>query len=162
MAATSTSVAFARIIITESPADVLSPEKPEKRAGIVVLPPAQPRAADLIAERVYLTVADVGIRHPEKRGDGLFGGSAEVGANDVLERVVAGFLGGCGGEIDVARSVFLVLDQLLLAQDPEDRADGRVRGRIREVFHDLGDGGLPSAVQDLHNLPFASGEVVGW
>src|SRR5215204_1887473 len=154
MAATSTSVAFARIIITESPADVLSPEKPEKRAGIVVLPPAEPRAADLVAERVHLTVADVGIRHPKKRGDGLFGGAAEVRPNDVLECVVARGFGGGSGEVHVPRPVFLVFDELLLAQDPEDGPDGRVRGGIWQVLHDLGDGGLPAPVQDLHDLPF--------
>jgi hypothetical protein len=110
-------VAFTRIMTTERPALA---ESPEKIAGIVRLPPALPSAADTVAEIVDFGVRHVCVRHPEQGCHGLFSRAAEVGADDVFESVVAGFLGWRGGEVDIAGSVFLILDELFFAQDSED------------------------------------------
>src|SRR6478752_4389433 len=87
-AASSTTVALPRMRRTERPAEVVSPENAENMAGIVLLPPADTRAADALAELVDFAVTQVGVRHSEKRRDGLLGGTAEIRTDHVLQRIV--------------------------------------------------------------------------
>ena len=119
-----------------------------------------PRATDPIAELVDFGVAQIGVRHSEQRRDSLLGRPAEIRPDDVLERIVARYFGRRGGRVHVPRSVFLVLDQLLLAKNPKDRSDRRVRRRVGKLRHDLGHGRLAAPVKDLHDLAFPPGEVV--
>src|SRR5687768_4013373 len=98
--------------------------------GVMSLSPALASAADGLAEAFDLAVADVHVGEAEQGGDRVLRRAREVRANDVGEHVVARLLGGSGRVVHVARAVLLVPDQLLLLEDPEDGAHGRVGGRI--------------------------------
>src|SRR6185503_16239836 len=49
---------------------------------------------------------------------------------------------------------------LLLDQDPQQRADGRVTGRILDLLVDLRRRGFAEPVDDFHDLPLAAAETV--
>src|SRR5688500_9021662 len=117
--------------------------------GVMSLSPALPSAANGIPEAFDLTVADVHVREAEQGGDRVLRRAREVGANDVGEHVVARLLGGGGRVVHVAWAILLVPDQLLLLENPEDGAHGRVGGRIGEILHDLGDGRAVAPMEDV-------------
>src|SRR5665213_895284 len=64
--------------------------------------------------------------------------------------------GVAGRVVDVSRAVFLISDEVLLAQDAENRPDCRVGGWIRKLIHDLGDSRLGAAIEDVHHLPLSA------
>src|SRR5258706_14766187 len=109
--------------------------------------PALPRAADGVAQPLYLGVAEIDVGHPEECGDSLFRGVAEVCADDVREHIFAGGLSGLGGIVYVARSVFPMCDQLFLAEDTQDRSHCGIRRRGWGVPPELGNGRAPTALE---------------
>ena len=63
--------------------------------------------------------------------------------------------------LDAWGPLLLVLQLPLLFQLPHDRPDRRVAGRIGQVLLHLGRGGGLEAVEDVHDLPLAAGQVLG-
>ncbi len=114
-----------------------------------------------LAERLELAVAQVGVTHPQQGGDRLLGRAGEVGVDHPREDVFPRLLGGSGGPVHVLRSVLAVVDQALLAEDPQHRADRRIGRLVRELAHDLAHGAVAATMEDLHHLPFASAQFLG-
>src|SRR6476620_824390 len=128
----------------------------KREARVIDLSPVLTRRTDRVAQPLDLVVADVDVGHAEERGDRLLGRSGEVGLHDVCEHILARRLGRRRRVVHETRAVFLEMDHLLLAEDPQYGSHGRVGGRIGEVAHDLGHRGLAASVEDVHDLPLAA------
>src|SRR6266550_7680444 len=125
------------------------------------LPPALTSAANRAAQSLDIRVGQVDVGHAQKRCDCLLRGVTEIGANDVGENIFACRLCRLGRIVYVAGPVLTVRDELLLAQDPKNRSNSGIGWRVREIAHDLGDGGARAAVEDVHHLALASGKGSG-
>jgi hypothetical protein len=67
---------------------------------------------------------------------------------------------GCrGGDEDVLWPVFFVTDMAFHLECGECGSDGRVSGRIRKSFQDVGHRGAAGLIEDIHNLAFPAGQM---
>jgi hypothetical protein len=73
----------------------------------------------------------------------------------VLERGLPGSVASHRQQIDVAEPLLLLPDVFLLPEDAELGAHRRIAPIAKQVPHDLVGGGAASAVEDVHDLPFA-------
>src|SRR3954466_10425525 len=128
---------------------------------VMVLSPALASATDAVAQSLYFGFAEIDVRHPQQRGDGLLRRVAKVGTDNVSENIFARGLGRLGWIVYVARTILSVLDELLLAQNSQNRPHRRVRWRIREIGHYLGHCGSRPPVENVHNLRLPTRERGG-
>src|SRR6478609_5804851 len=98
----------------------------KREARVIDLSPVLTGRTDRVAQPLDLVIADVDVGHAEERGDRLLGRSGEVGLHDVCEHILARRLGRRRRVVHVARAVFLEMDHLLLAEDPQYGSHGRV------------------------------------
>ena len=68
-------------------------------------------------------------------------------------------LGGEQRQVNVTRAFAAMFDVSFLFQNPQQGADGRIAGRIRQRGQDFGGAGPPALVQHIHDLAFAAAEV---
>jgi hypothetical protein len=101
--------------------------------------------------------AAVGI---DQRGDRVRERALEEGLEHALERRAAGGGARLGGEEDVARAVRAMSQMAFFFEDAEERADGRIAGRIGQSGGDLGRGGFAAGIDDIHDLAFAAAEGI--
>jgi len=75
-----------------------------------------------------------------------------------------GALAGCArgfpGAVRLPRTVVARVDGAFGHEQVEHAAHGAVGGRRREVGHDVGDGGLAEAVDDVQDLLLAPGQAL--
>src|SRR5436309_14756486 len=81
---------------------------------------------DLVAQPAQICITEVRVGQAQQGRDGLFRGAAEVGLDDVVEHFVARLVRRACGEVNVPRPVLAISHQTFLAEDPEDRPNGRI------------------------------------
>src|SRR5688572_2798115 len=126
-----------------------------------MLPALLARLANLGGEPFEIGGRERGVGHLEQGDDGALGRPVEERLEQMIQRRSARSVARNGGEIHVAGSVLAVPEVSLLLEHVHRGADGRVARRVRQLGDDVGDRRFAVAVQDVHDLPLAPGELGG-
>jgi len=95
----------------------------------------------------------------EQSGHGSGGGAVEERFHQMAHGAAHGELGLFHRGVDVAEILGTVADMAFLLEGAQMGADGGVAWGIGELGANLGGGGIGAAEEDVHDLPFAAGEL---
>jgi hypothetical protein len=126
----------------------------------VMSAPFLPGLVDELREPAIIVFREVVLRDVEEGGDDVGGRAVEEGLSQVGEGAPPRLVLGQPGDIDIAGSVLPVDEVSLLLEDAEQGADGRVAGRRRQAFQDLGSGGLFHLIDDVHDLALPAAQIL--
>ena len=107
---------------------------------------------------VPLLVGDAGVTIFEQGRHRLRNRSLKEGGYDPSQGRTPRRLTRHAREVNVTLGFLAMADVALFLEDAEECPDGGVTGRIGEILEDLGDGGLLSGVEDVHDLAFPAAE----
>ena len=96
-----------------------------------------------------------------QRGDGAGERALEESLHHALQRGSAGFAARLGGQVDVAGAFLAVFEVALVLENAQERAHRGVAGSVGKRFVDFGRGRFAAGVNDVHDLPFTPGEMLG-
>src|SRR5690606_33854523 len=119
-------------------------QRPSRRVWSIIASSSSVTSAALPARLVDhgLELVELGGREGatlevEEGGDGLGRRAAEEGVDDVGEGGGAGARAIARGRVDVGGAVLAVADVALVLEHADERAHGRVAGRVGQVVEDL-------------------------
>src|SRR5438105_2027799 len=121
---------------------------------------ARPGLLDDLRNPLQLVLRQARALTADERRDDLFRGAIEKRVDQMAQRRLARGATWQGRRVDVAKACFLVPHVPLLLEYAQLRAHGRrvrIAGKIR---HDGRGGGASASIQDVHDLPLASGQAV--
>ena len=123
---------------------------------------SSPCGAGAVEQRAKAAVLVGRQRRPGHVEEGRGGGAGRIveeGPHESAQRRLAGILLPHGREIDEARTVVLAGEQAALDHDLEQLANAGRAGRVGQVGADLLHRRAAAAVQDVHDLALAAGQV---
>lgn len=91
----------------------------------------------------------------------MFDRAAEKGPDDVSERGASCMLPGFDRKKHIAHAVLAVAEVAFFFEDAEKGADRGITWGIGKGGADLGGGGFAAAIDGIHDLAFAAGEIGG-